>query len=77
MRLHLPLVILIAILLVFCLVACDRDGSTVNVGGGDVVMNPGEGTTTTQSSESSTSGTPTQPSRPQGGGGVDLPYLPT
>ena len=72
MRLHLPLVILLALLLVFSFVACDRDGDTVGVGGGDVVMNPGQTTTTTNSSNSGDS----QPSRPQGGGGVDLPYLP-
>lgn len=74
MRLHLPLVILLACLLIFSFVACDRDGDTVSVGGGGVVMNPGSATTTTTTNP--TSGSDIQPSRPQGGGGVDLPFLP-
>ena len=73
MRLHLPLVLLLVALLLFSLIACDRNGADVNVGGGDVVMNPGSSTTTTTTSGSGSGGA--EPNKPDEGG-VNLPFLP-
>ena len=70
MRRHLILALLLVALFLFSLIACDRSGTEVDVGGGGVVMNPGSSVTTSTTDSSS------RPDAPEEGGGVNLPYLP-
>lgn len=78
MRRHIPLLLLLIALLLFSLLACDTKPGEVDIGGGDVVMNPGTSTTTRNSGSASGQqpNRPDQPDQPSEGGGIDLPYLP-